>query len=93
MKDSCQFDTRQDNVERGALVDADCGCVCAEAVRVPLVNLGMVPPLLKLIQSQCPAAIATQVCRALGNICFDNGQFTQWTGHFVETGSLPIQRI
>lgn len=45
-----------------------------EEVRVPLVNLGVVPPLLKLIQSPCSSPVATQVCRALGNICFDNDE-------------------
>ncbi|KAL8600638.1 hypothetical protein ACOMHN_030294 [Nucella lapillus] len=44
----------------------------AETVRVPLVNLGAVPPLLKLIQTNSSPAIAKQVCRALGNICYDN---------------------
>ena len=63
--------------QRGKIVSTRWMCLCAEAVRVPLVNLGVVPPLLKLIQSQCTTAIATQVCRALGNICFDNGEFTK----------------
>ncbi|XP_076458299.1 rap1 GTPase-GDP dissociation stimulator 1-B-like isoform X2 [Babylonia areolata] len=44
----------------------------AESVRVPLVNMGVVPPLLKLIQTDSTPLIAKQVCRALGNICFDN---------------------
>lgn len=44
-----------------------------ESVRVPLVQLGVVPPLLDLLKiPNIDITIATQVCRALGNICFDN---------------------
>ncbi|KAK7475192.1 hypothetical protein BaRGS_00033593 [Batillaria attramentaria] len=45
----------------------------AESVRVPLVQHGVVPPLLDLLKApNTSISIATQVCRALGNICFDN---------------------
>ncbi|KAH9502326.1 Rap1 GTPase-GDP dissociation stimulator 1-A [Bulinus truncatus] len=45
----------------------------SENLREPLVNIGIVPHLLSLLQSK-NIALATQACRALGNICFDNDQ-------------------
>uniref|UniRef100_A0A2C9K185 Uncharacterized protein n=1 Tax=Biomphalaria glabrata TaxID=6526 RepID=A0A2C9K185_BIOGL len=43
----------------------------SESLRVPLVSMGVVPHLLSHLSSQ-NIALATQACRALGNICFDN---------------------
>ncbi|RUS80410.1 hypothetical protein EGW08_011822 [Elysia chlorotica] len=42
-----------------------------ESLREPLVNKGFMPPLTQLLPSK-NIALATQVCRALGNICYDN---------------------
>ncbi|GFO23481.1 rap1 GTPase-GDP dissociation stimulator 1 [Plakobranchus ocellatus] len=42
-----------------------------ESLREPLVNKGFMPPLMHLLPSK-NIALATQVCRALGNICYDN---------------------
>ncbi|XP_076073837.1 rap1 GTPase-GDP dissociation stimulator 1-B-like isoform X2 [Mytilus galloprovincialis] len=44
-----------------------------EALRVPCVNLGFVPILLPILESE-DIAIATQACRTLGNICFENDE-------------------
>ncbi|XP_055877370.1 rap1 GTPase-GDP dissociation stimulator 1-like isoform X3 [Biomphalaria glabrata] len=43
----------------------------SESLREPLVSMGVVPHLLSHLSSQ-NIALATQACRALGNICFDN---------------------
>ncbi len=49
-------------------------CV-SENVRIPCVESGVVEPLVRLMASnQLP--VITQSCRALGNICFDNGKFS-----------------
>ncbi|GFS18606.1 Rap1 GTPase-GDP dissociation stimulator 1-like [Elysia marginata] len=42
-----------------------------ESLREPLVNKGFMPPLTQLLSSK-NISLATQVCRALGNICYDN---------------------
>ncbi|KAK3091335.1 hypothetical protein FSP39_019020 [Pinctada imbricata] len=42
-----------------------------ETVRQPCVDQGFVPILLQLLKSE-NVALATQACRALGNICFEN---------------------
>ncbi|XP_063444231.1 rap1 GTPase-GDP dissociation stimulator 1-B-like [Mytilus trossulus] len=44
-----------------------------EALRVPCVNLGFVPILLPILESE-DISIATQACRTLGNICFENDE-------------------
>ncbi|XP_025092022.1 rap1 GTPase-GDP dissociation stimulator 1-like isoform X4 [Pomacea canaliculata] len=44
-----------------------------ESLRVPLVKMSVVSPLLNLLTASVASpAVATQACRALGNICFDN---------------------
>jgi len=45
----------------------------AESVREPCVEKGFVPLLLRALDPQDDIAMATQACRALGNMCFDNG--------------------
>lgn len=57
-----------------------------EALREPLVSKGVVPNLLKHLPSK-NIALATQVCRALGNICYDNDQ-----GRIAvdKNGGIPI---
>ncbi|XP_048256916.1 rap1 GTPase-GDP dissociation stimulator 1-like isoform X1 [Haliotis rufescens] len=42
-----------------------------ESLRGPLVERGFVPPLLQLLNDK-DVQLATQGCRALGNICYDN---------------------
>ena len=44
----------------------------SEDNRVPCVESMMVPPLVEMLTSDNVHA-AIQACRALGNICFDNG--------------------
>ncbi|XP_059144115.1 rap1 GTPase-GDP dissociation stimulator 1-like isoform X2 [Physella acuta] len=44
-----------------------------ESLREPLVDKGVIPSLLKHLTSD-NISLATQVCRALGNICYDNDQ-------------------
>ncbi|XP_060551393.1 rap1 GTPase-GDP dissociation stimulator 1-like isoform X2 [Ruditapes philippinarum] len=43
-----------------------------ESVRVPCVEKGFIPILLKVLERQDDIDRMTQACRALGNICFDN---------------------
>ncbi|CAG5130021.1 unnamed protein product [Candidula unifasciata] len=43
----------------------------AESLRESLVNTGVIPHLLRHLSSK-HIALATQACRALGNICYDN---------------------
>ncbi|XP_025092007.1 rap1 GTPase-GDP dissociation stimulator 1-like isoform X2 [Pomacea canaliculata] len=46
-----------------------------ESLRVPLVKMSVVSPLLNLLTASVASpAVATQACRALGNICFDNDE-------------------
>lgn len=47
--------------------------VLTESLREPLVNTGVLPHLLRHLSSK-HIALATQACRALGNICYDNGK-------------------
>lgn len=44
-----------------------------ESLREPLVDKGVIPSLLRHLTSE-NISLATQVCRALGNICYDNGE-------------------
>ena len=46
-----------------------------ESIREPCVIQGFVPVLLKHLKSE-DIMMATQACRALGNICFENGMST-----------------
>ena len=48
----------------------------AETMRRPCVAQGFVPVLLKFLKSD-DVSLATQACRALGNICFENGELKQ----------------
>ena len=51
------------------------GCLfCSEAARLQCTSLGLVAPLLDIISSDDNDDVI-QACRALGNMCFDNGLF------------------
>lgn len=56
----------------------------AESLRIPCVNQGFVPLLLPILESE-DVSIATQACRTLGNICFENGE-----QNYTEEGSILI---
>ncbi|XP_005112444.1 rap1 GTPase-GDP dissociation stimulator 1 isoform X2 [Aplysia californica] len=61
--------------EKESLLAACCQLVAelakTETLREPLVNRGFMPQLLRHLPST-NIALATQSCRALGNICYDN---------------------
>ena len=48
-------------------------CVIEEA-RGPCVEAGLVSPLLKLLKDDHRVQCQIQAARALGNICYENGQ-------------------
>ena len=45
-----------------------------ESIRIPCVEAATVQPLVGLMNSP-QLSVITQACRALGNICFDNGKY------------------
>lgn len=46
----------------------------SESVREPCVDKGFVPLFLNVLKELTDIEKMTQACRALGNMCFDNGK-------------------
>jgi len=55
--------------------------VCSEPARLQCTSVGLVSLLLDVISSDDNDEVI-QACRALGNLCFDNGIVTLWLKDF-----------